>query len=139
MQPPVQCTVALHAPLQTGSKLAGVVSCRAETVPAQRTAVAIAARNVFLIFLLMVHSPFSNTPYTGLCLLLFPWRHDPDQLRRTKSSDRCGEGTDATGIGGKTRPGGAASAAAGRSLDAAPQLPCGNRPYAQNSNSNGRK
>lgn len=57
MQAPLQCTVALHAPLQTGSRLAGVRSCRAETVPAQRTAMAIAARNVFLIVLLMVHSP----------------------------------------------------------------------------------
>jgi hypothetical protein len=58
MQPPLQCTVALHAPLQTGSRLVGVRSCRAETVPAQRTAIAIAARNVFLIALLMIHSPF---------------------------------------------------------------------------------
>jgi hypothetical protein len=58
MQPPVQCTVVLHAPLQTGSRFVGVRSCRAETVPAQRTAMAIAARNVFLIVLLMIDSPF---------------------------------------------------------------------------------
>jgi hypothetical protein len=61
MQAPLQCTVVLHVPLQTGSKLIGVRSCRAETVPAQRTAVAIAARNVFLIVLLMVHSSFQLT------------------------------------------------------------------------------
>lgn len=58
MHAPLQGMVALHVPLQTGSKLARVRSCRAETVPAQRTAVAIAARNVFLIVLLMIHTPF---------------------------------------------------------------------------------
>jgi hypothetical protein len=58
MQAPLQGLVALHVPLQNGSKLDGVRSCRAETVPAQRTAVASAARNVFLIVLLMIHSSF---------------------------------------------------------------------------------
>jgi hypothetical protein len=59
MQPPLQGMVALHVPLHTGSKLAGVRSCRAETVPALRTAATIAASNIFLIVsLLMVHSPF---------------------------------------------------------------------------------
>jgi hypothetical protein len=57
-QPPVQGFVALHVPRQTGSRLACFCNCRAETVPAQRTAVAIAARNVFLILLLMIHSHF---------------------------------------------------------------------------------
>jgi hypothetical protein len=34
-------------------------SCRAETVPALRTAAIIAASNIFLIaFLFMIHSPF---------------------------------------------------------------------------------
>jgi len=80
---------------------------------------------------------FSNMPHAGLCLVLFPWTRDPGQLRRTKCGGRCGEGTDA--IGSRTRPGSAAGAAAGRSLDAAPQLPCGNRPYTQNSNSDDRK
>jgi hypothetical protein len=54
MQAPLQCTVVLHVPLQTGSRLVGDRSCRAETVPAQRTAMATAARNVFLIVLLMI-------------------------------------------------------------------------------------
>ncbi len=58
-QGPLQWTVVLHVPLQTGSRLAGVCNCRAETVPAQRTAAAIAASNVFLIVLLIIHSPFS--------------------------------------------------------------------------------
>jgi len=58
MQGPLHGLVALHVPLQTGSRLADVCNCRAETVPAQRTAVTIAANNVFLIVLLMVHSPF---------------------------------------------------------------------------------
>jgi hypothetical protein len=56
----VQCTVVLHAPLQTGSRLADVCNCRAETVPAQRTAVAIAAKNVFLIVLFMVFLLFKQ-------------------------------------------------------------------------------
>ena len=55
--------VALHLPLQTGSKLARVRSCRAETVPAPRTAMANAAKNAFLIVLLMIHfSFFYNRP-----------------------------------------------------------------------------
>jgi len=58
MQAPLQGLVALQVPLHAGSRLAGVRSCRVETVPAQRTAVAIAARNVFLIILLMIHSSF---------------------------------------------------------------------------------
>jgi len=58
MQPPLQGMVALQVPLQTGSKLPRVRSCRAETVPAQRTAMANAARNVFLIVLLMIHASF---------------------------------------------------------------------------------
>jgi hypothetical protein len=62
MHAPLQGMVALQVPLHTGSRLVGVRSCRAETVPAQRTAVAIAARNVFLIVLLMIHSPFYTSP-----------------------------------------------------------------------------
>ncbi|HLK08802.1 MAG TPA: hypothetical protein VKV30_12685 [Candidatus Angelobacter sp.] len=62
MHPPLQSWVALHVPLQTGSKLARVRSCRAETVPAHRTAVAITARNVFLIVFLMIHSSFLYKP-----------------------------------------------------------------------------
>ena len=58
MQGPLHGLVALHVPTQAGNSLADVCNCRAETVPAQRTAVAIAAKNVFLIVLLMVHSPF---------------------------------------------------------------------------------
>jgi hypothetical protein len=58
MQAPLQGFVALHVPVHAGSRLADVRSCRAETVPAQRTAVAMAARNVFLIVLFIIHSPF---------------------------------------------------------------------------------
>src|SRR4051794_38631347 len=54
MQAPLQCTVVLHAPLQTGSRLACVRSCRAETVPAQRTAAAIPVKIMFLIVLPIV-------------------------------------------------------------------------------------
>jgi len=68
----LQWTVVLHVPLQTGSKLAGVCNCRAETVPTQRTAAAIAASNVFLIVLLIIHSPFFSTPHAGLAGCYFP-------------------------------------------------------------------
>jgi hypothetical protein len=58
VQRPPQCTVALHVvPQAPGKALVSVFNCRAEIVPAQRTAVAIAAMNVFLIVLLMIHSP----------------------------------------------------------------------------------
>src|SRR5438270_2179012 len=58
MQPPLQCTVVLHAPLQTGSKLAGVRSCRAETVPAHRTAMIIAANEKLWMVFLMINPLF---------------------------------------------------------------------------------
>jgi hypothetical protein len=61
MQAPLQCTVVLHAPLQTGSRLACVRSCRAETVPAQRTAAAIPVKIKFLIVLPIVLSHFYRT------------------------------------------------------------------------------
>jgi hypothetical protein len=53
----VQGFIALQVPRQTGSTDAWVRNWRAETVPAQRTATAIADRNIFSIFLLMIHSP----------------------------------------------------------------------------------
>jgi len=59
MQPPLQGTVALHVPLQTGSKLVGVRSCRAETVPAQRTAMIIAANEKFWMAFLMMCPSFN--------------------------------------------------------------------------------
>jgi hypothetical protein len=53
-QGPLHGWVALQRPLQTPISLALLCSCRAETVPAKRTAVTIAASNVGLIFLLIV-------------------------------------------------------------------------------------
>jgi hypothetical protein len=53
MQAPLQCTVVLHAPLQTGSRSVGVRSCRAETVPAQRTPMTSAVKNIDLIFFMI--------------------------------------------------------------------------------------
>jgi hypothetical protein len=47
--------VALQRPLQTPISPALLCSCRAETVPAHRTAVTIAASNVDVIFLLMIN------------------------------------------------------------------------------------
>jgi hypothetical protein len=47
---------ALQRPLQTPISPALLCNCRAETVPAHRTAVTIAASNVDVIFLFMVIS-----------------------------------------------------------------------------------
>src|ERR1700704_1994734 len=59
VQRPPQCTVALHVlPQKPG---APVFNCRAETVPAHRTAAAIAARIVLLIVLLMILFSISVT------------------------------------------------------------------------------
>jgi hypothetical protein len=59
VQKPPQCTVALQVvPQAPGKAFVFVLNCRAEIVPAQRTAVAIVARNVFLIVLLIIHSPW---------------------------------------------------------------------------------
>jgi hypothetical protein len=52
-----QGRVALQVPLQV-DPWTPLRSCRAETVPTQRTAMASAARNVFLIVLLMICLPF---------------------------------------------------------------------------------
>ncbi|HEX4602444.1 MAG TPA: hypothetical protein VH724_00480 [Candidatus Angelobacter sp.] len=56
-QPLAQGWVKLHLPLQVVDPLAPVRNCWAETVPKQRTAVIMAASNMFLIFLVI------TTPY----------------------------------------------------------------------------
>ena len=57
---PLHGCVALQRPLQTPISPAFLCSCRAETVPAKRTAVTIPASNVGLIFLLTVAPPFRS-------------------------------------------------------------------------------
>jgi hypothetical protein len=57
-QAPLHAWVALQRPLHTPIRAGFLLSCRAETVPAHRTAVTIAASNVGLIFLLMIALPF---------------------------------------------------------------------------------
>jgi hypothetical protein len=54
MQGPLHGLVALHVPLQNGSKLEGVRRCWAETVPAQRTAMVSAANEKFWIIFFMI-------------------------------------------------------------------------------------
>jgi hypothetical protein len=132
MQGPLQWTVVLHVPLQTGSKLAGVRSCRAEIVPAQRTAAAIAARNVFLIVLPMIHSPFCNTA-------------EKDEHVRLLCRSGCNEFALAYGGSGVVEDACAAqnvgapcflgAEAAAGGLERPEQLACGNRSRAQNSGS----
>jgi hypothetical protein len=54
-QPAVaQGRVALQVPPQVGTVAATLRNCRAETVPAQRTATEIAVRNIFSILLPMI-------------------------------------------------------------------------------------
>jgi hypothetical protein len=57
MQPVLQGLVALQPPPQVANPVASIRSCRAETVPAQRTAAAIAVKTMFLIVLRMVRPP----------------------------------------------------------------------------------
>jgi hypothetical protein len=52
MQGPLHGFVALHVPVQPGNSLGFVCNCRADTVPAQSTAVTIAASTVFLMVFL---------------------------------------------------------------------------------------
>jgi hypothetical protein len=53
MHTPLQGFVALHVPVQAGTRLGFLCNWRAETVPAQRTAVTIAASKVLLMVLLL--------------------------------------------------------------------------------------
>jgi len=55
----VQGFVALHVPRQAGSTDAWVRSCRAETVPTQRTAMIIAAREKFWMVFFILFLPFN--------------------------------------------------------------------------------
>src|SRR5260221_6834454 len=57
MQPAAQGLLAPQLPPHEARPLAFVRSCRAETVPAQRTAVTIAVSNTVLIFFIMT-TPF---------------------------------------------------------------------------------
>jgi hypothetical protein len=73
-QPLGQGFVLLHDPWQAANPRLPFFNCRAESVPAQRTAVIIVASNVFLIaFLLMVCSPFRpSSLMRGLHLCYLP-------------------------------------------------------------------
>jgi hypothetical protein len=58
----VQGFVALHVPRQAGSTDALVCNCRAETVPAKRTAMVIAAKKEFWDIFFMMRLPFNSRP-----------------------------------------------------------------------------
>jgi hypothetical protein len=60
MQPLEHCCPLVHAPLQAAIPLVLARNWRAETVPAQRTAVTIAASNVDLIIFLPMIIPFKR-------------------------------------------------------------------------------
>ena len=54
MQPLLQGLFAPQLPPQVAEAFASLRNCRAETVPAQRTAVTMAIRNVFLMVFLII-------------------------------------------------------------------------------------
>jgi hypothetical protein len=59
MQPLEQGCVLLQLPLQAAKPLTSLRNCRAETVPAQRTAATMAASNVVLMVFLFINcAPF---------------------------------------------------------------------------------
>ena len=58
MQGPLQGLVALHVPVQVGSRLGFFCNCRAETVPAQKTAIMMAANERFWMVFLMICPSF---------------------------------------------------------------------------------
>lgn len=61
MQPVEQGCTLLQLPLQAAKLLPSVLNWRAETVPAHRTAVTIAARNVDLTIFLLMIAPYTMT------------------------------------------------------------------------------
>jgi len=74
MQAPLQGFVALQVPVQVGSRLDFFCNWRAETVPAQRTAVTMAIKNVFLIvFLIINRLPFLASKMTRARWMLRPF------------------------------------------------------------------
>jgi hypothetical protein len=135
MQAPLQGIVALHVPLQAGIRLAGVRSCRAEIVPAQRTAMAIAARNVFLIVFLIFTSSFLSDRRKMNTVRLFcrPGRHQ--QARAYPFSGR----NEARAVNVAARDFLGAGAVAGSDRGSLAQLAGGNRSRAENSGSHRRK
>jgi hypothetical protein len=66
-QPVWQALVALHPPPQVAKPLASLRNCRAETVPAQRTPMTNAEKNVDLIFFMIAFLlvPGPNVPRSG--------------------------------------------------------------------------
>ena len=58
MQGPLQGLVALHVPVQVGSRLGFFCNCRAETVPAQKTAIMMVANERFWMVFLMICPSF---------------------------------------------------------------------------------
>jgi hypothetical protein len=58
MHAPLQGFVALQVPVQAGNRLDFFCNCRAETVPAQRTAIITAANEKFWIVFLMICPSF---------------------------------------------------------------------------------
>ena len=60
-----QALVALHPPPQVAKPLASLRNCRAETVPAQRTPMTNAEKNVDLIFFMIAFFPCSRPNVKG--------------------------------------------------------------------------
>jgi hypothetical protein len=108
--------------------LAGFCNCRAETVPAPRTATAIAAKNAFLIVLLILHLSFLMERKTLLFELL-SWLGSDKLARTYRGSGVVEDARAAQNVGAACFLG--AEAPAGN-LSSQRQLPRRNRSRAEN-------
>jgi hypothetical protein len=130
-QPLTQGWVALHVPPQVVELLALLRNCRAETVPAQRTTATIVAINVvFISFLLMLVFLSYSKPEDRASRLL-QHRRAGNWVRRAKWCPRLHwEDAEAATLARVIHA--AATAACGKPLGAASQLPGGNRSCTEN-------
>src|SRR5579864_166616 len=154
MQPPVQGFVALQVPRQTGSTDAWVRNWRAETVPAQSTAVKMTASNVFLMVFLLRIFAFLSCEFviqiqprdSPVALIFFAERSLPlfnpsdsqlfcrrrlDDARARYSSGRNGAEAEDTAARYPDAARGPANCTRGSMV---PQLPGGNSSGAENTN-----
>jgi hypothetical protein len=134
---PEQGMVALHRPLHTPINPGLLCNCRAETVPAHKTAIARAAKSVVLIFLLMIallskqRAADAEASASGLFFrwLERPWVPDASSSGSTK---------DLADAGTVTRFGGAAGTRTrGEQAGFSLQLPGGHAAGAENGRNHG--
>ena len=130
--------MALHVPLQA-KPLGSLRNCRAETVPAQSTAMAMAASEKFCIVFLMIGLTFNyKAGRVRLRVPLLQHGCARDGMRRAKRTARFhGEYAEAARAAGIVDA--AAAATGGRALRVAPQLPRRNSSGAEHTDDQRRK